>query len=164
MNLRDKPAFKRALAVLADIHGREINAEILDAYFDALRPYEIGAVERAIRRALIESQFWPKPAELRELARGQDRYVPPLEEDGERVYRCLECRDQGERLRRRIVEGVDLGWFSSPCTCSAGVAMREAWRQPNSQGSIFAEAAIENERRIERLGNAIRRANQRRPT
>lgn len=59
------------MAALGMVLGAEPTPALTEAYWQALRDLPIEAVETAARRAMGECRFFPKPAELRELAGGQ---------------------------------------------------------------------------------------------
>lgn len=58
----------RQLVVLAEAHEKELTAERLKIYADSLADLSQPQLQIAIDRALKESKFFPKIAELRELA------------------------------------------------------------------------------------------------
>lgn len=155
MIARDKPALRRALLTLAEIHGRELTPEMLEAYFDALQTLPIQNVERAIKRATAESAFWPKPAELRELAQSaDDRRPPPREYDGVPAYACPDCQDRGILIRKRYVGDRCVGEFARPCGCGYGGGVAQAWEKPGGHGRSLADTARDNVQRLANLERA----------
>jgi hypothetical protein len=70
MTEHDRAAFGRMLFALGDTFNEPVSELRVEAYFDALRDLPAGAVLAAGRRAIAESEFFPRPFKLRELAEG----------------------------------------------------------------------------------------------
>jgi hypothetical protein len=64
----DRDPFGRHMAVLAETFGEVLTTPRLEGYFLALRDLDLEPVRRAIKTALSACKFFPRPAELRELA------------------------------------------------------------------------------------------------
>jgi len=62
--------FSQMLAVLAEIHNKNLTKTLIKAYFTALLPFKFEKVEGAISRSINELKFFPKPAELIEFIQG----------------------------------------------------------------------------------------------
>jgi hypothetical protein len=72
MTAGDHPAFAELLALLGETFQEPISEARCAAYFDALRDLPLAAVQAAVREALRDCRFFPRPVELRERA----GYVP----------------------------------------------------------------------------------------
>ena len=70
MTENDVTAFTDALTVLGEIFDTKLSAARRTAYFEALADLDWLAVEVAMRCAMRQCKFFPKPAELRELIEG----------------------------------------------------------------------------------------------
>ncbi len=70
MTKGDMPRLARVLAVLAETFNETVSDLRADGYMMGLNDLTIDQVESAARLALKESKFFPRPAELRELAVG----------------------------------------------------------------------------------------------
>lgn len=68
MTEQDRAAFGRHIAVLAETFGETLTEPRLEGYFLALRDLPLEGIQRAIETALACCKFFPRPAELRELA------------------------------------------------------------------------------------------------
>jgi hypothetical protein len=143
---REKTEFRSLLMTLAAVHQRPIPAEVLDAYFEAMRPVSIEGVRRAFRAATSSCEFFPKPVELRALAATADSTVYH-EVDGVPTFDCADCCDRGviDRLHPKA------GWMASPCDCMRGNALRERWQRPDSQGRVVIEQAKKNSRKLREM-------------
>src|SRR5689334_18678363 len=64
----DATAFSRLMVTLSEVFGGEATSVKITAYFEALRSYDLEYVEKAVKSAISESEFFPKPVELREWA------------------------------------------------------------------------------------------------
>lgn len=65
----DETEFTSRLAALMEVHGiKDPTESLFDSYWSALRDLPLTAYQVATARALRESKFFPKPAELRNLA------------------------------------------------------------------------------------------------
>jgi len=148
---RDRKEFTRLVTKLAAVFAKSIDGDLVDSYFEALKPLSLQAVERACRTATADAAFFPKPVELRSMAAAPER-PRPREIDGEEVFEHPACRDSGIVLTERFRDdGQSLGTFASPCICPTGESVRRSWQVPNSQGSVMAETAKENTRKLRDL-------------
>lgn len=66
----DRPRLARILAVLGETFNEPVSDLRAEGYLMGLNDLTIGQVEQGARRALKTSRFFPRPAELRELAVG----------------------------------------------------------------------------------------------
>lgn len=65
----DRPEFTAKLAGLMELHGlKEPTESLFDSYWSALRDLPFPNFIHGVERALRESRFFPKPAELRDFA------------------------------------------------------------------------------------------------
>lgn len=71
MTDQDRPRLARVLGVLGEIFREPVSELRAEGYFDGLQDLSISEVETAARAALRVSKFFPRPAELRELANGR---------------------------------------------------------------------------------------------
>lgn len=67
----DRGAFGEAMLVLSETFNEPVSDVRVEAYFDALKDFSIMQVNLAVRRAVRDCRFFPKPVELRELIEGQ---------------------------------------------------------------------------------------------
>lgn len=149
---RDKAHFKRLLTKLAGVFLREVNSDLIDSYFTALRSTPLHSVEVSCRRAAAEMQFFPKPAELRQLAPSAHRPVP-REIDGKSVYECFRCRDEGvEIVDRKDGKGRGIGTFARPCLCPTGEAVARGWESQDYDGKSMADSARDVSRKLHEMG------------
>jgi hypothetical protein len=70
MTEHDRTAFGRMLFALGDTFNEPVSELRVEAYFDALRDLPADAVLAAGRRAIAESEFFPRPFKLREFTEG----------------------------------------------------------------------------------------------
>ncbi len=70
MTESDKPRLARVLAVLAETFNETVSEIRAEGYLMGLVDLSIEQVEAAAKAALKSSKFFPRPAELRELAVG----------------------------------------------------------------------------------------------
>jgi hypothetical protein len=69
MTDNDETEFTSRLAALMEVHGiKDPTESLFDSYWSALRDLPLAAYQRATERALRETKFFPKPAELRNFA------------------------------------------------------------------------------------------------
>lgn len=141
MTNEDAKEFERLFTLLASIYGANVNPDIVEAYFDALKGFSLGAVGLVFNAARNECEFMPKPVWLRDrLSGAQDSRTPDWV-----TFKCLRCRDLAVILTDRYAkDGTPLGTFACPCICVAGEAVRAAWRTPNEKGHVIAEDAKRN--------------------
>jgi hypothetical protein len=64
----DRTAFAKAMLMLSETFHEPVSTGRLDGYFLGLADLPLEAVTHAIRAALVACKFFPRPAELRELA------------------------------------------------------------------------------------------------
>jgi hypothetical protein len=67
----DRPAFAKGLYVLGETFNEPVSEVRAEAYFDALADLSAPAVLEAIRKAVAECRFFPRPTELREMVAGR---------------------------------------------------------------------------------------------
>lgn len=67
----DRPRFAAVLTALGEVYDREVTPTLAGVYYAALAEYDIATVERVAQQAIQTCRFFPKPAELRELAGGR---------------------------------------------------------------------------------------------
>lgn len=72
MNELDRKAFAEAMLTLCETFNDPISDLKIEAYFDALGEFEIQRVTGAIKMALRQCKFMPRPADLRELIEGNN--------------------------------------------------------------------------------------------
>jgi hypothetical protein len=87
MDDADKTKFAEAFAVLAVVHDVEATPERVRAYWLSLSDLPTNDVLRAFSKAMNSLKFFPKPAEIRELAGGshQDAALSAWSELCERI-------------------------------------------------------------------------------
>ncbi len=66
----DAAAFGESIHALAETFREPMTALRMEGYFDALKDLSIEHVSAAVRLALRQCKFFPKPVELRELVEG----------------------------------------------------------------------------------------------
>ena len=71
MNERETKFFEY-MALLGEIFDRKISQVLIEAYFKALKDIPSDLVFQAFEHAIAHCRFFPKPAELRQLALGKD--------------------------------------------------------------------------------------------
>ena len=67
MTNQDTTKFAKLLAILGDTFAEPISELRIETYFEALSDMPIAKVQNAVKRAIRELDFFPKPAELRRL-------------------------------------------------------------------------------------------------
>jgi hypothetical protein len=66
MTSKDRLSFAESLLLLGEVHQTsEISRELAATYFDALKDFDLEDVQQALRQSVRESQWFPKPVELR---------------------------------------------------------------------------------------------------
>jgi hypothetical protein len=70
MTEHDRMAFARALYALGETFNEPVSELRAEGYFDALSDFELPIVLIAMRSAMRESRFFPRPIELREFVEG----------------------------------------------------------------------------------------------
>lgn len=70
MEITEKAEFYKIMAALAEVFSKEISPQLSAIYFQALSGLSVDQVKAAVRRAVSECKFFPKPAELIEMAGG----------------------------------------------------------------------------------------------
>jgi len=73
MTETDKKKFAEIMVGLAEIFNAEMSKTRLKLYFGALQDLNVDEFEAAANRIARELKFFPKPAEIREMALGQTR-------------------------------------------------------------------------------------------
>jgi len=68
MEADDLPEFAKALTALAECFGEPLSVARIEAYFSALDDLPLANVQEALAGAMRTKTFFPKPAELRDLA------------------------------------------------------------------------------------------------
>jgi hypothetical protein len=62
--MKDKKMFNKYMSILAEIHGKDLSAALLEAYWLILKSYSDSECETAFNRMMVESRFFPKPADI----------------------------------------------------------------------------------------------------
>jgi len=60
----EKPIFALMMNKLANIYGKQLNQDIIDVYWEILRPYKIYNVGKAFMLCIEQYQHFPKPAQI----------------------------------------------------------------------------------------------------
>lgn len=68
MEAPDRPKFAKALAALGVAFGKDVDAAVMEAYWGFLSDLDVGDVVQACGAAGRSLKWFPKPAEIRELA------------------------------------------------------------------------------------------------
>lgn len=71
-----REVIQKMLAMFAECYRQEVSRGLLAIYVDALDGLTAQEVETAAKRAMRELKWFPKPAELRELARPKQEQIP----------------------------------------------------------------------------------------
>lgn len=66
----DRPAFAEAMLTLCETFNEPLSDVKIEAYFGALREFDIEPVLAACRLALASCKYFPRPVELREFIQG----------------------------------------------------------------------------------------------
>lgn len=138
-----RKAIAAIVSRLCTVYSVDVSPDLMRAYVDALDDCEHDALDLAADQLVKESEWMPKPAELRRTAKrilAESSRGQAEPEDWRRdTYQCPICRDTGwvrvwhpealrtaiehhegrttiERLRRRMYEAV------AKCTCQRGQA------------------------------------------
>lgn len=69
MKRTDRTRFGLAIAVMAETFDKDVREGMVEGYFAALEDLSIEAVENACRVACRESEFFPRPVQLRRIAK-----------------------------------------------------------------------------------------------
>lgn len=90
MTAQDRPRLARVLAVLGETFREPVGELRAEGYYEGLKDLDIEAIEGAAQASLRLSKFFPRPAELRELALGKTEERAELAWVGllEEVRRC----------------------------------------------------------------------------
>jgi hypothetical protein len=130
----DRTAFAVQLAMLSEVFDKELSTAASEAYFGALRRYDIGAVRLAVEQAIRRCQFFPRPAQLIDLLEGgtvEDRAMLAWS----RLIAALETYDTGQS-----VDFGDQAMHAAVLTIGGwGV---EGWGRWNDQEEGYARAAF----------------------
>ena len=74
MTDKDFKEFSRALALVAEVYGRDISQALTRLYFECLKPYTLEDVLAALRAHItlpgVNGRFFPKPADIALLIEG----------------------------------------------------------------------------------------------
>ena len=90
MTNQDTDKFAKLLTILSDTFGEPLTELRVETYFEALYDMPIAKVQNAMKRAIRELDFFPKPAELRRLGgHGGGRVGPPGVEATRRLLERL---------------------------------------------------------------------------
>ena len=65
MTNADRQAFTHALRTLAEVFRAKIGPSTISVYFRALEEFDLEYVKRAMREAVVQHEWLPKPMELR---------------------------------------------------------------------------------------------------
>lgn len=80
----------KLLTILSDTFSEEVSELRVETYFEALSDMPIDKVQLAVKRAIKELDFFPKPSELRRLGgRGSGRLGPPGVEETREILKRL---------------------------------------------------------------------------
>jgi hypothetical protein len=92
----DKPAFTSSLILLAEALGEEVSRARLEAYWTALKGFELGRIRDAVDGAIKSCKRFPPPAVLIEL-------IPPAPTREHRVLPpAVDWEDNQRRVRELI--------------------------------------------------------------
>ena len=72
MQPADRKRFQAIMAGMAKVYEREIDAPLLDAYWLALRTWDLGDFESAAGHLIGTSKFMPRPADFNDLRRAAE--------------------------------------------------------------------------------------------
>lgn len=91
MHEQDTTRFFEAITILGEVFDAKLSTARCTAYFEILADYAWPIVEIALKRAMREQTFFPKPAELIELIEG------PRKDEAEQAWTQLQeiVRDYG---------------------------------------------------------------------
>ncbi len=64
MEEKQKPIFVLMMNKLANIYGKQLNQDIIDVYWDILKPYQIFNVGKAFMLCIEQYKHFPKPAQI----------------------------------------------------------------------------------------------------
>ena len=117
MTESDRTQFTAQLHKLAVVFKTELNRDLVETYFKALRHLSIGRITAAVETAIETSQWFPKPVELAEMSKPPERYEPQMDGDV-----CGMCHGAGVVLR-----DTPHGTFGAPCRCTGGRRVAETW-------------------------------------
>jgi len=121
--------FITAIERLAAAYRISLNEDQMRVYWDGLNDVDNGWLDAAIDTAIRSDQWLPKVAELRRLANEAYKPKSPKYVDGQQVFDCAECEDEGVVLvwSHTAVGALRAGreperWqtYVVACTCSAG--------------------------------------------
>jgi hypothetical protein len=119
----DIEAFAGLMAILAELFGKDLNAQLVEIYFLALAQWPIEHIAAAVDEAVRTLKFFPKPAELIELMEGSpdDQAEHAFGQFWLAVIRCgtyrsLYCEDDvlAEVIRRQFGSWADAGNIPRP--------------------------------------------------
>jgi hypothetical protein len=61
----DRQAFTQALRLLAVVFRAKVTENLIKVYFRSLAEFDLPDVKRAMQRAVYDSEWFPRPVELR---------------------------------------------------------------------------------------------------
>jgi hypothetical protein len=119
----DIETFAGLMALLAEVFGKDLHAQLVEIYFRALAEWPIERIAEAVHEAVRQLKFFPKPAELIEIIEGSpnDRAEHAwgqcwlaLNRSG--TYRSLLCEDDvlAETVRRLYGSWTEAGNIPRP--------------------------------------------------
>lgn len=104
MTSDDRQKFAAIMAALGDAYDVTPTRERIALYWDALGDLSISAVGYSARQAIRDLRFFPKAAELRDIARG---YRPPEAATAAQLHRerlMIEDLTPPDEQRRKLAE------------------------------------------------------------
>ncbi len=97
--MKDKEKFKGFMMVVGELFDKNISQELLDVYWQILKPFNNDQCEEAFKKVMTTAKFFPKPAEILEhLIRGYTSLsawqaaLGALKESGPYTSVCFEDR------------------------------------------------------------------------
>ena len=64
--MKDLIRFKKCMAGLGEVFGKEITGVMSDVYWEVLRPFSDSVCVKAFNQAIVNCRFFPRPSELLE--------------------------------------------------------------------------------------------------
>jgi len=64
VKVEDYQKFKKLMAVCGITFDKEITPDLLQLYWDILKEYDYEQVEKAVKRVIMTSEFFPRPARI----------------------------------------------------------------------------------------------------
>jgi hypothetical protein len=145
MKPHDLDRFRTALERTAAVFSRPLTDEVLSAYFDALRPFAVEAIERALKAHEARARFFPKPGEIRdrldEAAKTANDQQKPAIDTGHYSYRA-DCPWQ---LQANTL-GLSALWKHDDLLRGPrDLVSRETWAILRRTASQFAQLAADGD-------------------